>query len=116
MAFDKDRQAVLASRENAIINRVDDRFELYQGTLSAIKPIKWDLILVNILAPVIINLLDEGQLMANLAPQGKVILSGIIEDQAEGVRQAVARAGGKVFRQLSAGDWICLVVEHKNTP
>lgn len=83
LAFDKDRQAVLASHENAIINRVIDKFELYQGTMSAIKPTPWDLVLVNILAPVIINLLDEGQLMACLAPRGKVILSGIIEEQAD---------------------------------
>jgi len=116
LAFDKDRQAVLASRENAVINQVDDRVELYQGTLSAVSPYPWDLVLVNILAPVIIDLLDEGQLMANLAPQGKVILSGIIEDQADEVRSAVDRTGGKVFRQQSIGDWICLVVEHENTP
>ncbi len=116
LAFDKDRQAVLASRENAIINRVIEKLELFQGTLWSIKPKPWDVILVNILAPVIIYLLDEGQLMANLAPRGKVILSGIIEDQANEVQQAVSRAGGKVLRQLSAGDWICLIVEHENTP
>jgi ribosomal protein L11 methylase PrmA len=61
-------------------------------------------------------MLDEGQLMAYLAPRGKVILSGIIEEQADEVRQAVGRAGGRVYRQLSAGDWICLIAEHENTP
>ena len=116
LAFDTDRQAILAARENAALNNVERQLEFYQGALAATESGPWDLVLVNILAPVIKSLLTEYNLMGRLADGGRMILSGIIEDQADGVRMAIVGAGGVVRDQRVVRDWICLIVGKEKTP
>jgi ribosomal protein L11 methyltransferase len=60
-----DVEAVRAARENAELNGVSDRLEAGLGSLAEIRAgefsiTKAPLVLANILAPVIIRLLDEG--------------------------------------------------------
>ena len=66
------------------------------------------LILVNILLPIILDLLDRG-LARYLAPGGRMILAGVIADQEPQLREALARHGLSVHRQLEQGDWVALV-------
>lgn len=116
IAFDIDRQAVRAARENAIQNAVERKILLYQGKMAALGLSSWNLILVNILAPVIISLITETNLLQWLKRGGKAILSGIIEEQVGEVRRAVKEAGGSVVDDLMIRDWVCLVVEKEKAP
>jgi ribosomal protein L11 methyltransferase len=116
VAFDKEEQAVIAARENALANNVDDSLLIFQGTLTALKPQPTDFLFVNILAPVIIDMLNHSQLMNYIGDRGKAILSGIIAEQAEEVALAVVQAGGTVTESLTSGDWTCLIIENKRTP
>jgi ribosomal protein L11 methyltransferase len=70
----------------------------------------WDVILVNILPHVIIGLLESG-LHTYLAPGGRMILAGIIEEREPDVRAALAECGLAVVNRLGSGDWVALVVE-----
>jgi ribosomal protein L11 methyltransferase len=70
----------------------------------------WDVILVNILPHVIIGLLERG-LHTYLAPRGRMILAGIIEEREPEVRAALAERGLAVVNRLGSGDWVALVVE-----
>jgi ribosomal protein L11 methyltransferase len=68
----------------------------------------WQVIAANILAPVIVDLLDRG--MADLlAVDGRLVLGGIIEAQAEEVLAALERQGLRVLERDQEGDWVCLV-------
>jgi ribosomal protein L11 methyltransferase len=115
IAFDTERQAVLAARENAIRNEVESSLFVFQGTLETLNPQPHDLILVNIIAPVIIDLLHHRRLLNYLSSRGKAILSGIISDQVGEVTAAVVRAGGTIIKTQTSGDWFCLMVENKRT-
>jgi len=133
-AFDIDPIAVRATQENAALNDLpipinvvvsagpdehwtrtsaDDADELSgeQGPLwtnpDGSRP-AWDVILVNILPHVIEALLDAG-LHTYLAPGGRMILSGIIEEREADVRAALARHGLIVRQRLLQGDWVGLV-------
>ena len=112
-ALDTDRQAVKAAVENGRINGVGPLIEVQQGALAAVGPEKgqWNVVLVNILAPVIITILAQDDLMGYLAENGRLILSGIIREQVVEVTQAVQASGGQVAEQLTMGDWVALVVE-----
>lgn len=68
----------------------------------------FDLILANILAPTLIVLAPT--LKAHLAPQGRLILSGILEDQAPGVLAAHAAQGLDCIEQRQEGDWVGLTL------
>lgn len=112
LALDKDRIAVRTARENVRINLVSEYIELLQGSLDSLGPSKWDIVVVNILAPVIIGLIQEG-LLSYLSTKGRVIMSGIIDEQVESVQNALGDAGGEVTRKITTRDWVALVAKQK---
>lgn len=116
LAFDVDRLAVLATRQNALANHSEHQLDIFQGTLSALAILGWDIVLVNILAPIIVELLSEGKLLEYLNQDGILILSGIIEEQKADVMNALGDVGGVVVNELIVGDWVCLISQKQTTP
>jgi ribosomal protein L11 methyltransferase len=103
---------VRAARENARANLVESQLEIGLGSLEAIQQgefsiRKADLVLANILAPVCIRLLDEG-LARLLNPAGRLVLAGILDEQAEQVAAAARRSGLRLDVILKSGDWVAL--------
>lgn len=85
VATDIDSQAITATRNNAERNRVIDRLQLcYPGELSSMPAA--DLVLANILAGPLVNLCST--ISQLVKPGGKLVLSGILEQQAEQVIRA----------------------------
>jgi ribosomal protein L11 methyltransferase len=67
------------------------------------------LVLANILAPVIVRLFEAG--LAELVEErGALILSGILEDQAQNVIEAGLAKGFKVIEKKQIGDWVALTM------
>jgi len=65
-------------------------------------------VVANILASVVINLLDTG--LAWLLPRGgRLILAGILENQAERVVYAAGEQGLTLIDRRQMGDWVALV-------
>lgn len=116
VALDTDRQAVKAVIENGEMNGVAASIAAYQGTLASVAPQRrsWDLVLVNILAPVIIELFEQNNLMDYAAENGRLILSGIITEQIAEIDRVVDAVGGQITERMSMGDWVGLVVEQTN--
>lgn len=77
---DIDEQALLASRDNLERNQLSsEAFTLfYPGELTPGS--SFDLVLANILAGPLVELVD--QLISRLAPQGQLVLSGILDERA----------------------------------
>ncbi len=115
-AFDTDALAVLATLDNAAQNGVLEDIQVWRGELDSARPETgrrtWNVVVANILAPVIIQLLSEMGLMEYVAQDGRLVLSGIIAEQGPGVEEALASAGGKVVRTITAGDWITYIAGH----
>jgi ribosomal protein L11 methyltransferase len=109
VALDTDRLAVKTTAENALLNQVHERIKVFQGQLQAVRVGGWDLVVVNILAPVIVSLITDGNLLGYAGEQGRLILSGIIEEQDAEVSSALNVAGGSVEDTLAVRDWVCLV-------
>jgi ribosomal protein L11 methyltransferase len=118
-AFDIDLIAVRATEENAALNDLSlaiqviasagpDESTFWRDEVGARRA--WDVILVNILPHVIIGLLEAG-LHTYLAPGGRMILAGIIEEREPEVRAALAEHGLSVVRRLGMGDWVSLLAQ-----
>jgi ribosomal protein L11 methyltransferase len=108
-AVDTDVLAVKASTENARINHASAMLSVWQGDLSSVPRKQWDIVVVNILAPVIINLLENGGLLSYIKPGGRLIMSGIIDEQKPDVEAAVVAAGGTIISRLHRRDWVTLI-------
>lgn len=116
-AFDTDALAVRATVENAERNGVSASIHAWRGELDGVRDEtgrdQWDIVVANILAPVIIQLLNEKGLLGHVAPGGKLILSGIIQEQGPDVVAALAAAGGQMQQTITAGDWVTLIAGHR---
>ena len=115
LGVDIDADAIRASQENAMTNLVSESFELGIGSLEDVLSGKFPmqkapLVLANILAPVIIKLFQEG-LGKLLSPGGTLILSGILEEQAEDVQTAFEFRGFRLVEKRQIGDWVALAVQ-----
>ena len=112
-AFDTDSLAVRATADNATQNGVTESIRVWRGELDSVRTMVkrqvWDVVVANILAPIIIQLLSEKGLFDYVAPGGRLILSGIILEQGPSVEEAIAAAGGQVERTITAGDWITYI-------
>lgn len=112
-AFDTDSLAVRATQENAARNDVGDVIHAWRGelisVLAEVTRESWDVVVANILAPVIIHLLKKEGLLDYVAPGGRLILSGIITEQGDAVEEAIAFAGGEVVQTIIAGDWVTYI-------
>jgi ribosomal protein L11 methyltransferase len=112
LGVDIDVGSVKNSRENADANKVGDEFILGVGSVDEIRNGKFafakaPLVVANILAPVIVRLFDGG--LADLIDgQGSIILSGILEDQAERVIEAGQARGLITIERRQMGDWVAL--------
>ncbi|MGD9091771.1 MAG: 50S ribosomal protein L11 methyltransferase [Anaerolineales bacterium] len=110
LGVDIDAKAIDVAKENIILNGVQDGFEAGVGSIDDIQSGNFSLrraplVLANILAPVIIRMLDTG--LRNLvSPGGVMILSGILVDQAKEVEEALAKHGCHIIIRRQMGDWI----------
>jgi ribosomal protein L11 methyltransferase len=112
LGVDIDPEAATAAAENAALNGVAERFEAGLGSSEDIRAGKFalhraPLVAANILAVVIVRLLDDG-LEQLLTPGGELLLSGILQEQAAEVEAALARRGLQVSERRVQGDWIAL--------
>lgn len=107
VAVDNDPNAVVATRHNARANQVDDRVRAVHGSLAETSG-SYDLVLANILAPVLLAMIAEG-LTSRVKRTGTLVLSGILEEQAQSIRKALHAAGMMAVEQRQRGDWVALI-------
>lgn len=110
LALDIDPVAVRVARDNVIANGVQEQIHVDQGSLESQlhAPRRFDVVLVNILAKVIVELCGQG-LGHLVRPGGWLVAAGIIEEQAEEVAEALHAAGLRVERRRRSGDWVALI-------
>lgn len=106
LAVDIDSQAVRSTRENAERNDITDELVTEIGSVEvAARSPKAPLVLANILAPVIIRLLDAG--LGDLVTGGGVlILAGILDHQANDVVTAAVGHGLVELERRQILDWV----------
>jgi len=112
LGVDIDSEAIDSSCQNAALNGVSDRLELGVGSVSEVRSGQFSirqapLVFANILAPVIIRLLDDG-LAELVTPGGTMIFSGILAEQEELVLEAALAHGLQLDEGRQVGDWVAL--------
>jgi len=112
LGVDIDHESVINARENANKNGIGEEFIIGQGSVTEVLAGDFPyrqatLVVANILAPIILRLLDAG--LADLAePGGTVVLSGILQEQAQIIIEAAQAKGLVLKRRKQMGDWVAL--------
>lgn len=119
VSTDIDPIAVDVTRENVEINALslapDGVVDVRLASVPAGMAERFQVVVANILAEVIAGLFDSQYgnvpLLEPLAVDGTMLLSGIIEERAFLVEEAIARHGLQIVRREQEGDWLVLFVK-----
>ncbi len=105
-AVDLDAVAVQVAQENVQLNMVADRVRVLKGDLGTVLSGQADLVIANIIADVIIALLQD--LPRLLHPQGEFLASGIIESRVPEVEKAMRAKGLEIVERREDSGWILI--------
>lgn len=107
IGVDLDSVCVKVSNENININEVDSIVEIKKGNLLDVVEGKADIIVSNIIAEVIVNMVPL--LKDYLNYDGVFIASGIILEKVEMVETILVKEGFKILEINQAGDWASII-------
>lgn len=109
--IDNDPIAVSTAGENLIKNGLSrDFFHLSHHTIDDMPPERYDIILANILAEVIVEILPE--IGKRLEPEGTAILSGIIEEKKGWILSCLAENGLRAVSVEQEEEWVAIAATH----
>lgn len=117
---DLDELAIDAARENAEVNHLKpEQYDVYIGNLiddpavkDAVGYERYDVVVANILADVIIAL--QGEIAPHIKHGGIFITSGIIDMKEEAVKEAIsANPELEIIDVLHQGEWVSVVARRK---
>ncbi len=116
LALDIDPLAVKVTAENALQNNVANQITAQEGSLESLvgSSRRFDLIVVNILAKIIIAMCDN-HLGEIVRPGGVALFSGIIETQADDVEAALRKTGLEPYARRQQGDWVLIEARRQHT-
>jgi ribosomal protein L11 methyltransferase len=114
LGVDIDSGSIDNARENAKTNSIGDELILGVGSVQEILNDKFPfrkapLVVANILAPVIIRLFGAG-LAELIDGDGRILLSGILQEQAQSVIEAAQAHGLRMNERKQMGDWVALAM------
>ena len=109
-AYDIDPVAVKVAKENA---EADGCTNITVGVSDLLRGVdlslgKYDFCVANIVADIIIRMLPDVRDYVKVG--APLILSGIIGERSDEVREAVIKAGFKVEKEISENDWVGMLV------
>lgn len=117
IAVDIEQDSVNASLENAKRNGVAEFITVGKGSVTNILAGEYafkqaPLMLVNILAPIIIRLFDDG-LTQLVEPGGMILFSGVINELEEEFVAKAKSHGLEILEQIQQGDWLAYAMRVK---
>lgn len=109
VGVDIDPVAVKVARENAEINEVSDKTKYIVGNLNDSINDRYDLVVANIVADVIISLSKD--VLGLLNKDGLFLCSGIIDIRAKEVEKALAENGLEIVKRLEKSGWVAFLAK-----
>ncbi|MCL4686558.1 50S ribosomal protein L11 methyltransferase [Myxococcota bacterium] len=102
VACDLDPIAARETRENAHANRLAKRLVVFTGSVAAVAPVAFDLVVANMIRRELLPLL--GELTACVGGAGRLVLSGLLVSEQGLMEAALASAGLRIVATRSEAD------------
>jgi ribosomal protein L11 methyltransferase len=107
LGLDLDEVAVESAALNVKLNNVSDVVSVRQNNLLEQVDGKYEVIVANILAEVIVQFVQDAA--AILKPGGAFITSGIIKRKKQEVKEALVAAGFTIEEVVEMDDWVAII-------
>lgn len=111
-AVDIDEVAVRVTRENCLLNHVENVLPL-QGVIDDIPVHVADVMVANIIANVIINIADT--VPRYLKRRGMLVTSGIIRERKDEVVEKYLSLGFTLEKTMEMGEWVAMVFQWQSS-
>lgn len=110
-AYDIDEWSADNARHNAVINRVDDRFDALLGDASILEQVEgtFDVVMANINRNIL--LADMPAFRSKMSNKGTLLLSGFYQDDIALLQEKGRTLGLSVTGRKTDGDWACLKLQ-----
>ncbi len=105
VAVDDDPYAISACEENAERNGFAPRIQAREGLP---EDRRFEVVLANVSCPVLVDF--AGPLADHLAPDGRLVLSGLLVTDREAITEAYRGVGLEILGETQETDWLCLVL------
>ncbi|NLJ79241.1 MAG: 50S ribosomal protein L11 methyltransferase [Tissierellia bacterium] len=109
IGVDLDEVCIRVSNENIALNDVGHLVQVKRGNLLDVLDGRANIIVSNIIAGVIIWMIEDGTVRKSLAPDGIFIASGIIESKVSLVEEKLRENGFNILEIRMMNDWACIV-------
>lgn len=103
VGVDVDPTAVEVAQKNLVVNDLEGQIELSTTPVDQID-VRFDVVVANILTHILLHI-REG-LQKTVAPGGRLVLSGITNEQVDQVREAFVAPGFEEVAVRQRGDWV----------
>ncbi|MCL4500152.1 MAG: 50S ribosomal protein L11 methyltransferase [Chloroflexi bacterium] len=110
VGFDIDPVAVEAADANVMRLELDDVIDVARADSPRAFEGQADIVIANIIPKVIIEMAPD--LAAKVAPGGKLVASGIVQERAEEVLAALEETGLTLLQDRRDGEWVALVMQN----
>jgi ribosomal protein L11 methyltransferase len=111
LATDISNQAITAAKENVTLNQLTN-IKIKQASLLKDVVSKFDIIVANILAEILLELIP--QLDSHLNIGGQIVFSGIDYQQLDKIKEALDKFGFQIILTMKQKRWVGLVIERKD--
>jgi ribosomal protein L11 methyltransferase len=107
LGFDLDPMAIRIAKLNAHLNKADD-LKLFQADVLQYTPEgKFDVIAANLYSDLFRK--AAARLWPAIKPQGSLIISGLMRDQVEVIREKILHLRGQIEIMRTRGKWVTMV-------
>jgi ribosomal protein L11 methyltransferase len=108
LGIDHDPEAIECAREYAIMNGFGAELELRVAALEDLEPRQFDLVLANLDRRTLLGYFPL--LAAFLAPQGRLLVSGLLREEYQEVEAALAATGWEARSVSEQEEWMALML------
>lgn len=103
VGVDIDPWSVVNGRENAVLNGVDDRFEVREGSVESVPETGFSFGIANIIRSILQPLLPE--IAARLAPEAPLLVGGLLLAERDAFVDALRGVGYTAVTEDSENEW-----------
>lgn len=109
IAFDIDEWSIKNIQENILINKVDNKIDVREGSIEVVEEEKFDIILANINKNTIISFLNSFSKQMNSS--GILLLSGFLNDDEQEIKDHLKRNNLKLVKTVEEEEWLSVVAK-----